>query len=136
MIVVVDTNVLISAAWRDKTPEAVILWIANHDDWLWVVTDDILDEYREVLQREKFNLAPEVILAWIDLIDDLTFRIEPTMRVDFPRDQKDAKFLACALSASADYFVSGDRDFTEAKELTGTIILSAALFKKTIIDTE
>ena len=53
---------------------------------------------------------------------------------DFPRDQKDAKFLACAQAAEADYFITGDRDFTEAKKLVTTTILSVSLFKQLVCD--
>jgi|GEM_PF-4657370 len=31
MKVLIDTNVLLSAALRDKFPEAVIIWIAQHE---------------------------------------------------------------------------------------------------------
>ena len=48
MKVVIDTNVLVSAAWRDKSPEAVVIWIAFHDNWDWMVSQEILDEYRRV----------------------------------------------------------------------------------------
>ncbi len=47
MKVVIDTNVLVSAAWRDRSPEAVVLWIAFQDDWDWVVSQEILDEYKK-----------------------------------------------------------------------------------------
>ena len=33
MRVGIDTNVLVSAALRDKDPEVVILWIAAQPDW-------------------------------------------------------------------------------------------------------
>ena len=134
MKVVIDTNILISAAWRDKIPEAVIVWIARQEDWDWIVTNEILYEYREVLRRKKFNLGSETIARWDSLIDELTLVIDPQIEVEFPRDVKDAKFLACAISASANYFITGDADFTEAKKLGGTVILSVAMFKKNIID--
>ena len=37
MKVLIDTNVLVSAALRDKDPEAVILFIAARPDWQWIV---------------------------------------------------------------------------------------------------
>jgi predicted nucleic acid-binding protein len=52
----------------------------------------------------------------------------------FPRDQKDAKFLACALATKAEFFITGDRDFSQAQKLIETTILSVSLFKKLIID--
>jgi putative PIN family toxin of toxin-antitoxin system len=136
MKVVIDTNVLLSAAWRDKSPEAVILWVASHDDWEWVVSDEILTEYREVLWREKFGLPSETIERWEMIITGLTAPVDVNIRVQFPRDQKDAMFLACAISANADYFITGDRDFKDAKKIMNTTILSVSMFKRLVCDTE
>jgi predicted nucleic acid-binding protein len=55
--VVIDTNVLVSAAWRDRDPELVILWIAAEPGREWVMSAEILAEYIEVLSRPKFKLT-------------------------------------------------------------------------------
>jgi putative PIN family toxin of toxin-antitoxin system len=136
MKVIVDTNVLISAAWRDKSPEAVILWIASHEDWEWIVSDEILEEYHQVLRREKFGLPLEIIGRWEELITELTSLTEVNIEIQFPRDQKDSKFLACAISAGADYFITGDRDFKDAKRIVNVTILSVSMFKRLVCDTE
>lgn len=136
MKVVIDTNVLVSATLKNKDPEAVIVWVAARADWQWVVSPDILTEYKEVLSRDKFRLTPEVRQEWFDLLDALTTVVEVNIPLEFPRDQKDAKFLACALAAEANYFITGDRDFTEAQKLVTTTILPVFLFKKLICDTE
>lgn len=34
MRVVIDTNVLVSAALKDRDPEAIITWVVAHPDWL------------------------------------------------------------------------------------------------------
>ncbi|NEP43114.1 MAG: putative toxin-antitoxin system toxin component, PIN family [Okeania sp. SIO2H7] len=52
------------------------------------------------------------------------------LSVDFPRDAKDAKFIACALVADADFFITGDKDFTEAQKLIKTTIISVSSFKE------
>jgi hypothetical protein len=49
------------------------------------------------------------------------------VEVDFPRDRKDAKFLACAIAAGADFFITGDADFNEAQTLLNTTIISLSL---------
>jgi uncharacterized protein len=134
MRVLIDTNVLVSAALRDKDPEAVILFIAAQPDWQWIVSAEILAEYRDVLNRSKFALPAEVRQRWFEMFEVLTTRVEVEATFDFPRDQKDAKFLACALAANAEFFITGDRDFTQATKLINTTILSVALFKKLIID--
>ena len=136
MKVVIDTNVLVSAAWRDKSPEAVVIWIVFQDDWEWIVSQSILDEYQEVLRREKFNLSAEVIEKWDYIVANLTTLVDVKIAADFPRDQKDAKFLACALAAGADYLITGDADFGEAQKLTKTTIVSVSLFKSMMVDSK
>ena len=56
MNVLIDTNVVLSAALRDKRPERVVLYVAGRDDMRWLVTAEILAEYIEVLRRPKFDL--------------------------------------------------------------------------------
>ncbi len=131
---VIDTNVLISAALRDRVPEEVILFVAGRADFQWVVSEDIVKEYKEVIGRDKFNLPPEVLKKWHGLIDTVTSRIAVDLTIDFPRDQTDAKFIACALSAGADYLITGDRDLTEARRLGSTVIISVTMFKKLVCD--
>ena len=134
MKVIIDTNVLVSAALKDRDPEAVILFVVEQPDFEWVVSPEILVEYKEVLSRPKLRLPEEVRQQWFDLLDRLTTVVAVNLAVDFPRDQNDAKFLACALTAGADYLVTGDRDFSEAQKLVATIILSVSAFKKLVCD--
>lgn len=134
MRVVIDTNVFVSAVWRDRNPEIVILWVCEQPDWQWVVSEEIKKEYEEILRRKKFSLTPQVLQAWDDVIDGFTVEVEVDQEIQFPRDQKDAKFIACALSCGADYMITGDKDFTEAKKLLQTTILSVSMFKNLFCD--
>jgi putative PIN family toxin of toxin-antitoxin system len=129
MKIVIDTNVFISAVWRDRNPEAVILWICGQPDWQWLVSKEIKKEYREVLRRKKFSFSPNVLKEWEPVIDENTTEVKVDQNINFPRDQKDAKFLACALSCEADYMITGDKDFTEAQRLVKTTIISVSIFK-------
>ena len=45
MKVVVDTNVLVSAAFRDRNPERVLLYIVRDSQIEWVVSNEILGHY-------------------------------------------------------------------------------------------
>jgi putative PIN family toxin of toxin-antitoxin system len=134
MKVLIDTNVIVSAALRDKDPEAVVLFVAAQPDWEWIVSTDILTEYQDVFSRPKFGLPNEVRQRWLNMLSVLTTMVEVDTSIDFPRDQKDAKFLACALATKAEFFITGDRDFSQAQKLIETTILSVSLFKKLIID--
>ena len=71
MKVVVDTNVLISAVLKDRDPEAVVLFVAGRDDVDWIVSSEILAEYRDVLSRPQFGLPDEIRQSWFDFIDAL-----------------------------------------------------------------
>lgn len=135
MKVVIDTNVVVSAALKDRDPEAVILFVAGQAEFEWVVSAAILEEYNEVLGREKFGLPEVVLQKWREMFNMLTTTVEVTTEVEFPRDRKDARFLACALAAEAEYLVTGDKDFTEAQKLVQTTIISVSLFKKLVMET-
>lgn len=134
MKVVVDTNVLVSAALKDKDPETVIRWIAAHPDCEWLVTKAILEEYNGVLARPKFGLPVDLLAQWGALLDESTTLLVSDKSVDFPRDPGDEKFIACAVTADADFLVTGDRDFTAARKLMNTRIVSVALFKRLVCD--
>ncbi len=132
MKVVIDTNVLVSAALRDRGPERVVLFVAEHPEFEWVVSVEILREYMEVLARPKFALPRDLLRRWARLLETVTTRVEVLEPFEFPRDQKDAKFLACALSSGADFLITGDRDFEQAQRLLKTTMVSVAMFEKNV----
>ncbi|MFN5857223.1 MAG: PIN domain-containing protein [Pseudanabaenaceae cyanobacterium] len=47
--VVVDTNILVSAVLKGKVAESVILLLVSNPDFEWVVSEEILMEYRSVV---------------------------------------------------------------------------------------
>ncbi len=132
--VVVDTSVIVSAAFRDRVPEEVVLFISDHEDFEWIVSTAILEEYNEVLARKKFSLSKEILQKWSDAFEYFTTLVEAETGIEFPRDQKDAKFLECALASDADYLITGDHDFKEARKLVNITIISVSQFRKLIME--
>jgi uncharacterized protein len=128
MNVIVDTNVLLSAAFRDRVPERVVLYIATRDDWRWIVTPDILAEYEQILRRPKFGLSEEVLRGWTELLALRTVNLGNPPTFEFARDPKDAPFLAAALAANADLLVTGDADLLALRGQLPTRILTTAEF--------
>jgi predicted nucleic acid-binding protein len=98
------------------------------------VTTDLGLLYKEVLTRTKFKLTQEVIAEWVEVLDTVPILVDVELEVDFPRDRKDAKFIACAQTVNADFLITGDRDFTEAQNLGRTRIISVSLFKQFFVD--
>jgi putative PIN family toxin of toxin-antitoxin system len=134
MKVVIDTNVLVSAILKDRDPEKIILCVVERDDMEWIVSPEIMAEYRQVLSRSKFGLPQDMLDSWFSLLDRFTVVWPVDLAIDFPRDQKDAKFLSCAIAAGADFFITGDRDFSQAQKLLSTTIISVSLFKKLVCE--
>lgn len=134
MKVVIDTNVVVSAVLKDRVPEDVILFLIGNQDFTWIASAEIVNEYMAVLKRGKFNLPEETIRKWKGIFERRVKILEVSHDVNFPRDQKDAKFLACALSSEADYLITGDKDFEDVHKTGGTTIISVSTFKRLIID--
>ena len=134
MKVVIDTNVLLSAALKDRGPETIILYIISHPEFSWIASKDIIAEYRDVLSREKFGLTEELRTKWFNLLACIVEITPIDEALKFPRDQKNAKFIACAISSGADFLVTGDKDFSEAQKLLSTSIVSVSQFKKLVCE--
>jgi putative PIN family toxin of toxin-antitoxin system len=134
MKVLIDTNVLISAVLRDRNPEKVIMYVIEQSEIEWVISPEIMTEYKEVLSRKKFGLPSGLLQRWYQVLDDATSPYIVTKSIAFPRDRDDAMFLSCALAANADFLITGDKDFTEAQKLIKTIILSVSQFVRLVID--
>jgi putative PIN family toxin of toxin-antitoxin system len=129
MNVLIDTNVLLSAALRDKLPEQVVLYVAARDDCRWLITPEIIAEYIDVLRRPKFGLDEKTLANWAELLAMRTVNVgSPPNVPDFPRDPKDAPFLAAALAGDADFLITGDKDLLEAKHAVATRIVTVAEF--------
>ena len=99
------------------------------------MSKDILDEYQNVLARPKFGLPPDLRERWQQALTQLTTLVEVRLSVHWSRDQKDARFVACALAADVNYLLTGDKDLTQAKMIGNTTILSVGMFKRLVCDT-
>lgn len=134
MKVIIDTNILISAVLKGRNPGEVVQFIIDSYDFDWIVSQEILEEYREVINRRKFKLVDEVKNEWLNKIEAIPQLVEVKVTIDFPRDAKDAKFLALAIASEADILITGDKDFNEVRELETTAIVSVSAFKDLFID--
>jgi len=72
----IDTNVLVSAAFKDKSPETIIRFVVARPDFEWVVSEAIVDEYKTVLARSKFGLPASLLQQWYALLDTVTVIVD------------------------------------------------------------
>ena len=110
MRIVLDTNVLVSGIFSRGIPSSIVLaWLANR--FSVFATPSILDEYLRVVDRLKQSKSPALDHDWPVVFQELCHVItEVHFSRALCRDPADIKFLACALSANANYIVSGDAD--------------------------
>lgn len=92
-----------------------------------------MEEYKDVLHRKKFSFSADTMQKWESLLDRDTHLVSVNADIDFPRDPKDAKFLVCALSNNADFFITGDGDFKEAYKVINTTIVSVSMFQQVVM---
>jgi len=128
--VVLDTNILISALlFGGKLHAIVQAWKEGKIKLIFCY--ETLEEFIKVLYYPKFGLSEEEITYLVEL-ETLPFSelIENsvTLSSDTLKDKDDIKFLECALSAKADYLVSGDKALLELKEYEGIKIISGQEF--------
>lgn len=114
MKVVVDTNIVISGMLWGGKPYEILARIERGQD-IAFVTREILQELYDVLHRPKFAAAlanagvmPGDILRWVVKHFALIVPGPVTLRTRL-RDERDHKFIACAVACRADYLITGDR---------------------------
>ncbi|MBQ3922498.1 MAG: putative toxin-antitoxin system toxin component, PIN family [Spirochaetales bacterium] len=103
--VVIDTNVLVAGllSRNPVSPTVRILRLLSEGVIVPVYSKEIIDEYIEVLHRDKFGLPEEIITP---IIRDITEHgIEITDLTEIPSDEevsdpKDVVFYAVTLSAA------------------------------------
>lgn len=124
MKVVLDCNVIISAGLTDGTCRKVMLEIfQNHS---LCISEEILLEYSEVISRTKFSNVREYLYSLIERICEVSELVTITRSKFSLPDKKDLIYLDTALSAGAQYLITGNnKDFPEAKYKTTPVITPA-----------
>ena len=128
MIIVLDTNVLISGILKPYSKAATLLRLVA-DGMIQLAYDlRLLSEYRDVLNRPKFNFAKEDVKAFLDEVEKEGLLVSGRpLKFHLP-DQDDEPFLEVALSAQGKAIVTGNKRHFPRKEYEGVKILSPAEF--------
>lgn len=130
--IVIDNNVFVSAMLRGGNPKAVLDAVGQGRVAL-ITTSSIMEELREVLLRPKFK--PHFETQDLDIektlldYEKLARHVSPTTsEVALLRDDKDLRFLECAVGGGANYLVSGDKDLTTLERYKEVMIVTPAQF--------
>jgi putative PIN family toxin of toxin-antitoxin system len=106
---VIDTNILVSAALKPDGLQRTVLLLAITKPARLYVTDAILTEYRDVLARPELKIRKGLRLQLLQLIKNHAQVVKPTRPLHAAKGPSDDKFLECADAARADYLVTGNQ---------------------------
>jgi putative PIN family toxin of toxin-antitoxin system len=128
MMIVLDTNVLVSGLLNPHGPPGQIVRMVAAGDIVLCYDARILDEYRKVLRHEKFDFDAEHVENLMDEIkaSGLPVAARP-LTLALP-DADDEKFLEVAIAGKARYLVTGNiKHYPKRKKMTVTVIKPADL---------
>lgn len=129
---VLDTNILISGSLWAGTP-SLILQAAQAKRFIPLISEALLDELRDVLERPKFGqrltlteqTAEKIIGDYLKFAEIIEVALVEAVIHD---DADDDQVLACAVDGRADYIVSGDPHLLAVKHYQNIPILIASDF--------
>ncbi len=131
MIVVIDTNVIVSAFLNPDGIPAKIVDMTLEGGLRTAVSEDILFEYEEVLKREKFGFNRANIgdfMKFIRLYSDTNDKTADLQGAKIHKD--DRKFLETAVACNAEYMITGNiKHFPQGKHRNVAICTPAKFFE-------
>ena len=126
--VVLDTNVLVSAIVYGGNPRKVLqAAISGAVDIS--VSEAIIKELQDVLQRPKFGLSVQFVHKTIAEVASIAEWVVPTKHHQLVNDDpSDNQVLDCAAAAEADYLVTGDDHLLRLKKCGNVKIVNSQQF--------
>jgi len=128
MRVVLDTNVLVSAALkRNSTPAAAVHAVEQGGTLLRSRATE--RQLFAVIARPYFApLIGREMRAWLRKLMAVAEMVRIMERVAACRDSTDDKFLELAINGAADVIVTGDADLLDLNPFRGIPIVTPAMF--------
>lgn len=114
MRIVIDTNVLCSALFFGGSPAVILKSVIRQENQA-IVTDEILIEYHEIINRLKQKYGRQYDVKSASDFLAVVNHVNSKTKVEICRDPDDDKFLEAAIDGKAIYIVSGDQDLLSIK---------------------
>ena len=123
-----DTNVLISAFITEGN-EYAVLDLAREGKIKLIISEAILEEFNEVIQREKFGFSQEQIVDFNTQLSAISEIVEPREKISAVKsDPDDDKILEAAVEGKVDYLISGDKHLLDLEKFRGINVVNARTF--------
>jgi putative PIN family toxin of toxin-antitoxin system len=126
---VVDTNIVVSAALKPDGLQRTVLLLAITKPARLFISKAILTENSEVLARPELQIRKGLQRQLLDLLRKRAHFVTPAWILQMTSDPEDNMFLECADAARADYLVTGNvrhfpRFWKKTKVITSREFLS------------
>ncbi|MGD2143726.1 MAG: putative toxin-antitoxin system toxin component, PIN family [Anaerolineae bacterium] len=133
MIVVLDTNVIISALLSPGGPPAEIINHWEADRFEVVTSPPLLGELERALQyprvKKYLKRSQDEVAAFTRRFKRVTIIVEPDLTLEvIEEDPSDNRVLECAVAGGASYIASGDEHLLQVKTHQDVVILNPAGF--------
>ncbi|MGI8963094.1 MAG: putative toxin-antitoxin system toxin component, PIN family [Thermomicrobiales bacterium] len=131
MRIVLDVNILASAALKDASVPGLMLKIATGPGHELVISDVMMAELRHVLQRPFFlaRISAPDRREFAALVWELVNKYDPDPTVTgVADDEEDDRVLGTAVAANADVIVTGDKGMLRLVACHGIPIVTARQF--------
>ena len=126
-----DTNILVSAFLKETGNEWVILNMAKEDRIKLIISQDILNEFNDIIKRDKFGFSRKQIVNFNTQLVLISEFAEPKEKITAVKDDPDDDIiLEAAVEGKVDYLVSGDKHLLDLKKFRGIKIVNAGEFLK------
>jgi putative PIN family toxin of toxin-antitoxin system len=130
--IIIDTNLWISFLITNDFNK--LDHFLNSDKYLVVFSDELFDEFLEVVHREKFvryfnDLNIKIL---VEIINEKALFVKVFSIVNVSRDVKDNFLLSLAIDGDVDYLITGDNDLLILKHYKKTSILTINDFISTL----
>lgn len=123
--VLLDTNVLIAAAYNPHSASSRIVNMVERDELKMIVSPAIEREYERLIPKAvRTNEKREWVWRIIQLAESVTPQDNPPVT----EDREDDKFLAAALAGKAEAIISNDQHLLAVHPYQGIDILQPKRF--------
>jgi len=114
--IVIDANVIISAAFGGKPLEAVVRAMADHEVYLSEAIEreleGVITGLLKKLSKDQMAFFEEKIRQFLNHAR----RVSVSIQVALSRDAKDDHYLSLCKAARADFLITGDKDLLSVSE--------------------
>lgn len=128
---IIDTNVLVSALIQKSYPNFIFFNCVLENRFEICISDDLLEEYLEVINRPKFSKYPDFLIKAefvISQIEGIATKFSPKDRIEIIADSPDNRLLELAFESKADFIITGNTNDFTMSEFGGTKIISPKEF--------